>query len=154
MKKYITVILKQKNKTQDPHKRIKKVTTGYAFNYLIPKKLAEVATKGKIRHLSMLHSAISKNQNLVRSQNMKFKRKLEKAKIIHIRKKSSPSNLIFGSISEQDIISQIFQLTGQKLEKKRIAIKASKKLGKHIITVMSGDDSSISLDLHILPKTA
>lgn len=154
MKKNITVILKTKNKSQSSHENIKKVSRGYAFNYLIPKKLAEIATPGRIKHLSMLRDAASQNQSLIREQNIKIKQKLGKIKIIHTRRKSGSRNSIFGSISEQDIKSEIYRLTGQKLDKKQIRIEGNKQVGKQKIIIGIEENLDTSLSLHILPNKA
>lgn len=153
MKKNITVIAKERSKTKDPIKRIQRVSMGYAFNYLIPKQIAEVATKGKVKHLNMLHDKISKNRDLAYNQNIKAKYKLKNINIILIRKQCSPSKLIFGRISEQDIATKILELTGQKVEKKQIRIIGNKKLGKHKAEIVIEENINTLLDLHILPKT-
>ena len=153
MKKNITVIMKETSKVKDPLRRIQKVSVGYAFNYLIPKQIAELTTKGKIKHLNMLHKKISESEHLVYDRNIKMKRKLESIDTIRIRKKCSPSKLIFGSISDQDVLIKIIQLTGQAIEKKQIAVMADKKLGKHKIEITIEEKIKAAIDLHILPKT-
>jgi len=152
MKKKITVIMKEGRKAQDPQELIKKVSIGYAFNYLIPKQIAEIATEGKIKHLRMLHRIASRNQDFIHDQNMKTKYKLESIRTIRIRKKCSDSQLIFGSISGQDIAGQIIQLTGEKIDRKQIMAAESKKLGKYRINIKIGDSTKASIGLHIIPR--
>lgn len=152
MKKQINVILKENNKNQDPCKRIKKVARGYAFNYLIPMGIAEIATEGKLRHLNMISSAVSSNRDLVRTQSLVVKDIVEAINIINIRKKCSPSKLIFGSISEQDIADKILKSTGKKIDKKQIIIESIKKIGKYTANIKIGDSISAKVDLHILPR--
>lgn len=153
MKKSIIVIIEAKSKKQDPRQRIKKVSRGYAFNYLIPRKIAKVATAKKLKHLDMLYQKMSKSKDLTDNQNTKIKRGLENIGVIRIRKTCSPNKLIFGSISVQDIALKIFQLTGQKVDKQRIVIANSKQLGKYKVKIIISDNLQVSLNLHIIPKT-
>ncbi len=75
----------------------------------------------------MLHKIASTNKNLAYERNIRIKEKLDKIEILHIRKTCSPSKLIFGRVSDQDISAKIFQLTGQKIDKKQIRVADCKK---------------------------
>lgn len=151
MKKSITIIMKAKNQ-RDPQERIKKVSRGYAFNYLIPQQIAEVATKGKIKHLSMLQKIASSNKDLAYSQSISIKNKLDSMHAVHIRKKCSSEQLIFGSISEQDIVRRISELTGQSIDKRQVAILSNKKLGKYVARITIEEKIEALINLCIIPK--
>lgn len=152
MKKSITVIIKENSKSQDPRAKVKKVSRGYAFNYLIPKQIAEVATHGKIKHLNMLQKIASNNRDLTYRQSISIKSRLDSAHAVHVRKKCSQEQLIFGSISEQDIANNIHKLTGQRIDKKQIIIANNKKLGKYAARVIIDDGIESVLSLRIIPK--
>ncbi len=145
--------MKENRREKDPRQRIKEVSAGYAFNYLIPKQIAEIATRGKIKHINMLYEIASKKQDIAYNENAKIKYKLEKINSVRIRKKCSTSQLIFGSISTHDIVAQIFQLTGEKIDRKHIILADSNKLGKHTAKIKIGGSISSSVNLHIIPKT-
>nr|YP_009398555.1 ribosomal protein L9 [Lophocladia kuetzingii]ARW67741.1 ribosomal protein L9 [Lophocladia kuetzingii] len=53
MKKKINVIITKDKYQQAKKGSIVKVSSGYAFNYLIPNQIAELATKGRIKHTKM-----------------------------------------------------------------------------------------------------
>ena len=151
MKKNIKVILKDK-KAQDPRKRVKKVSRGYAFNYLVPKQMAEIATKGKIKHINNLYNKISKSRDITQNQNLKLKYKLDNIGILHIRKQCSSSKLLFGSITEQDIVDQVLILTGVKISKKEISVELDKKIGIYNASIMIDENIKTLFSLNILPK--
>ena len=153
MKKTVTIILAEKNITTNPLGRIQKVSRGHAFNYLIPKKIAKMATKGQIKHLNMLHEMISNSKNLTHKKNKIIQDNINNINTIHIRKKCGSNQLIFGSISEQDIAKHILYLTGQTIDKKQITIINSKKLGKYMARIMIKDNMEVLLSLHIIPRT-
>lgn len=151
MKKSITVIMKAKSK-HDPQGSIKRVSRGHAFNYLIPQQIAEVATKGKVKHLKMLQKIAASNRNLTHSQNINIKNKLDRMHAIHIRKKCSPEQLIFGSISEQDIARRISELTGQTIDKRQVVMVNNKKLGQYVAKITIEEKIDALINLCIIPK--
>ena len=152
MKKNIKVIIQNRNLYQDPIQRIQQVSRGYAFNYLIPNRIAEIATKGKIKHLQMLQNTVSKKQDTVHNYNLKINNEIELIKVLHIRKKCGQNRQIFGSISEQEIIDKIFQITGYIIEKKQITIKPIKEIGQYICSINIENTLKPNIKVYILPQ--
>jgi len=152
MKKSIKIILKKKDLNKNPTQRIQKVSPGYAFNYLIPNQLAEIATEGKIKHLNMVTKNLAKKDNQIHKDNLKVKIDLEKINFLCIRKKCSQNRQIFGSISEQDIINKIFNITGQNIYKKQIKVDSIKQIGKYLCEIKIDENIDMNIEMHILPN--
>jgi len=154
MKKSIEIIIKKKDFYKNPTKRIQKVSPGYAFNYLIPNQIAEIATKGKIRHLHLVENILATKDNQIHKNNLKVKMDLDKINFLSIRKKCSQNKQIFGSISEQEIISKIFHITGQNIDKKQIKINSIKQIGEYLCEIKIDEDININITIHVLPNQA
>ena len=144
MKKQIAVIFKQK--------AIKQVARGYAFNYLIPNKIAEIATKGKLKHVTMLSNLSDQKENRRQEINLKTKNDLAKIQTIHLRKKCGNNQQIFGSISEQDIQNIIFSTTGQSIEKRQIVLKNIKQIGTYLCSILIKDELETLIKIRIIPS--
>ncbi len=152
MKKNITVIIKNNNSKLGKRGEQLKVAPGYAFNYLIPNDLVEIATKGKIKHLNMfLDIEKQKKQNL-KVKILKLKNYIEQIKKINIKKITGDNNQIFGSINEKEIINTIFNKTGYRLEKKQISIPDIKTTGIFTIIISLFDKETCNLMIQIIPK--
>lgn len=151
MKKSVEVIIKEKQ-TLNPTKRIKKVALGYALNYLIPNKIAEISSKGKIKHLNMIYDIISKKENQIYYNYLKIKYDIESINTIHIRRKCSQNMQIFGSIAENDIINKILSLTGTEIEKKQINLQPIKNIGIYKLHLTFDENLNTEIELHILPN--
>lgn len=151
MKKYIEVIITNNRYNHNSKKNIEKVARGYAFNYLIPNKIAEIATKGRRKHIHMLNHLSNKQRDQLNQQSIKISNNLLKISIIHLRKKCSQNQQIFGSVSEQDIQEIILNTTGQKIEKKQIFIKAMKTIGTYVCHIIINDNIKVPIKLRILP---
>ena len=153
MHKNITIIIKKTQTNIGKYGEIKSVSKGYASNYLIPMKIAEIATKGKIKHIKMLQE---KHNKLIEQQlntSIETQKYLEKMSKIKIRKKVSDKNSqqIFGSITEKEISEKIFKLTGINVEKKQIFIPIIKNIGNYIVQVKITSNINANLKLQVLP---
>jgi len=151
MKKYIEVIKKGNKKNTDNNQITEKVTKGYAFNYLIPNGLANVATKGEIKHLKMLRERSSQKKNQIDLLSSHVKSEIMKLKIIHFRKKCGKDYQIFGSITENDLQEKILKLTGQTIEKKQIFIKNIKELGTYQCQITITEEIKTYIEIRLLP---
>lgn len=152
MKKNTTVIIKQNNSKLGDRGNIIKITHGYAFNYLIPNNLVELATKGKLKHAQMLKKIKTQRLEELEIQAKSIKENLEQISKISIKKKVGENQQIFGSVNEKEIITAIFNFTGQKLEKKQIYIPDIKKIGIYSIQIHILYDISVTIKLQILPE--
>nr|YP_010471039.1 ribosomal protein L9 [Synarthrophyton patena]UVF62868.1 ribosomal protein L9 [Synarthrophyton patena] len=151
MKKTIKVIINQQDSFLGPINTIKSVHLGYAFNYLIPNNLVEIATKGRIKHLNMLNNIKSQKANILYNKNLELKNNLKNIQKINIRKKLGTNQQIFGRITENEIIEQIIKLTGEKLEKKQIQIPNIKEIGIYNINIKIEESINTQIKLQILP---
>lgn len=152
MKKTIQVIIKNTNSPLGPVNTIKSVSLGYAFNYLIPNNIVEIASKGRIKHINMLQNIQSKQNKKINQQNLDIKSNLDEIKKISIRKKLGSNQQIFGSVTEYEISEKIFMLTGKQLDKKQITIPSIKEIGIYKINIKIEENISSEIKLQILPK--
>nr|QOS04535.1 50S ribosomal protein L9 [Sarcopeltis skottsbergii] len=152
MKKSIEIILTNSNNQLGKRGDIIKVASGYAFNYLIPKHLAELVTKGKLKHHHMIQRIEDKQLKEKAIQARKIQTQLQKISKISISKKFGERQQIFGSINEKEILNTIFNYTGQKFEKKQIKLQEIKNLGIYHINIQILNNISVEIKLQILPK--
>lgn len=153
MKKKIKVILIRDYLNIGNKGKVIDTSSGYALNYLIPNKIAEVATKNKIRHLRMIEE-INKNQIKANEiANNQIKKQLESTQKISINRKTGENYYIFGRIIEKDIINYIFKYMGIKLKKRQIEIPGIKKLGvfETKVQISTNNSLKVKLQLNIIP---
>ena len=151
MKKTVNVIIKRKAANFDKVGSIKKVRLGYAANYLIPNKIAEIATASKIKHIKMFENIRSQHFNEIRKKSLNLRNQLERIRKISIKKIVGEQSQIFGSISEKEILKCISKCISKKIQKKQVIIQEIKTLGIHTITIKVMDNILVSLKVQILP---
>lgn len=147
MKKYIQVILKN----SQPQK-IKKVSRGYAVNYLIPKKIAEIATKNRIKQIHLQNNLSNQKKEKSQQKNIKINKIMNNIQIIHIRKKCGSNYQIFGSVTEQEIQELIFKITKYKIDKKQIIIEQVKQIGVYLCEIIINETMKTTIKIGILPN--
>nr|QVY57984.1 50S ribosomal protein L9 [Betaphycus gelatinus] len=128
------------------------VSSGYAFNYLLPQKIAELATPGKLKHLKMFTNI----------QNQQLKTSKIKAKIIvlnleiitkiSLKKKIGDNKKIFGRVNTREISNKILKYIGYQLDKKQIVISEIKKSGIYEAKINILSDIKNYLKIQIIPE--
>nr|QCI09090.1 ribosomal protein L9 [Inkyuleea mariana] len=152
MKKNINLIIKKTIPKLGKEGNIVKVSSGYAFNYLIPNNFAEIATKGKLQHINMFVNIKNHKIKQAQIEAEQIKNQFNKITKIKINKKIGENQYIFGSVNEKEIITQIFLNIGKKLEKKQIKIPDIKKIGLFSIEIHITDQLVSILKLQIIPE--
>ncbi len=147
MKKYIKVIIKD---SQPP--KVEKVARGYAFNYLIPKQIAEIATKNRIKQINLQNHLSNQKKDKFQQKNLKITEVTKKIKIIHLRKKCGSNYQIFGSVTEQDIQELISKIIKYKIDKKQIVIQQIKQLGNYMCNLIIDEKIRTSIEIRIIPN--
>lgn len=152
MSKKIKIIL---NKTEEKigiKGSIINVNSGYAFNYLLPQKIAELATPGKLKHLTMLKN-IQQQQLEISKINAKIiLLNLKTITKISLKKKMGDNKKIFGRISKKEISSKVLKYTGYQLDKKQITISEIKQSGIYEANINVISDIENFLKIQIIPE--
>ncbi len=133
-------------KGQGKKNEIKEVSSGYANNYLIAKKLAVAATES---NLKMLDKQIKDNETkkqIELENSLKLKKEIETEKLL-FRIKTGDKDKVFGSISSKQIEKELIE-KGYQIEKKQInIINNLSTLGIHCVKIAL--DQKVEADLKI-----
>ena len=110
------------------------VKDGFARNYLIPKGVAEVATKKNIERLKVELEKIAEQEAKTRTNLESMANKLSKL-TLKFELKAGDEGKLFGSVTSQMIADAIVE-KGFDVEKKEIEIpEAIKMEGNHFIDI-------------------
>nr|YP_010619742.1 Ribosomal protein L9 [Tayloriella tenebrosa]WAX03755.1 Ribosomal protein L9 [Tayloriella tenebrosa] len=151
MKKKVDVILLKDNLKQGKKGSIINTTRGYAFNYLIPSKIAEIATSKKVKHIQMFENMKIKQREANENENRLLQGNIEKIKKISIYKKKGENNLIFGSVTEKEIVKWINKYTDLSINKIQITTVETKLTGIRNIKLQINPKVSINIPINIIP---
>nr|YP_009511763.1 ribosomal protein L9 [Melanthalia intermedia]AXI97640.1 ribosomal protein L9 [Melanthalia intermedia] len=151
MKKNIDIILKKSLANLGQAGSRARVSAGYAYNYLIPSDIAEIATLGKIKHCTMFQNIREKNLDLVNIQIQRTKHNLNQLAKITIKKKIGVNNQIFGSISDKEVLLAILECANEKLDKKNLDMPEIKYIGIYTANIRLAQNVTVLLKLQVVP---
>ena len=122
---------------------VKEVASGYASNFLIPRKLAEIATDIKVKRGSALkkqHEAERKVQEELLSKNVESLKNIS----IEINAKANEKGHLFKGIHKEDIILQLKEQAHIDIASEMIVLEHPiKEVGEVTIEVKAGDKTGM-----------
>ena len=116
------------------------VSAGYLRNYLMPRKLAEAATKGSVE------AATRQKQAAERAQQEAVDRARDNAAllgrtVLTIRQQAGDDGRLFGSVTTQDIADAIRDARGIKIDRRKVFLdEPIRHTGTYMVVVEVTDD--------------
>jgi len=130
------VILNQMVPKLGKEGQIVKVANGYARNYLFPRGLAVVASKGQLSALEKKLARMEAKIAASKASAEELKAKINGFEMKIVGKVAKDSTKLFGAVTAQDITDEINKAFSLNLEKKQIGLlEPIKKLGIYNIQV-------------------
>jgi len=127
---------------------VKEVNDGYALNFLLPRKLAELATAKAIAELE------KKKQNIIAEREIQedlLIKNLEeiKGKTVHIHAKADDKGHLFSKIHVKEIVEAMKKEHGIDISEECITLeKPIKEIGEHEIQIkLKNKNSSFKLNI-------
>nr|YP_009392561.1 ribosomal protein L9 [Caloglossa monosticha]ARW61123.1 ribosomal protein L9 [Caloglossa monosticha] len=151
MSKKVQIILKKNCEKIGKKNNIAYVSKGYALNYLIPNKIAIMATQKNIQNFKKFE--LIEKQKIEENKN-KIEKLIIELNNIHkliIVKKIGENQHIFGSVTDKEIIEKIKDYVGIQLDKKYVQIPNIKKIGNFNIEIRLQYQKFCIIQIHILP---
>ncbi len=113
---------------------IVKVKSGYARNYLIPNRLAYMATEGNKKRLEAERAALEAKQAQQKAEAEALAKQIE-ALTLSITKEAGEEDKLYGSVTTADV-EEVIQQQGVKVDRKMISFSdAIRTLGEHPVDV-------------------
>jgi large subunit ribosomal protein L9 len=115
------------------------VSKGYLRNYLIPRKLAQPATKGALAAAQTATQAAERAAEQSRAQAEEAAATLNRT-VLTIEQQAGDDGRLFGSITNQDIADAIRDARGIAVDKRRVHLEQPiKNIGTHMVVVEVAD---------------
>lgn len=129
------VILLQELKGKGGEGDVVDVAPGFANNYLLPQKLAQLATKGNLKQLEQRKHNIAKREENRVAAAESLKATLE-GQAVKVDAKVGEEGQLFGSVTSQMIADAIKEAVGVDVDKRRIELgHAIKTAGEHEVAI-------------------
>jgi large subunit ribosomal protein L9 len=121
------------------------VSKGYLRNFLIPRKLAQPATKGAIEVVRQRQEAVERAEREYVEKAKENVALLNKT-VITITQQAGADDRLFGSVTAQDIAAAIREARGLRVEKQNVHLpEPIKNVGTYmvVVEVVEGETATV-----------
>jgi large subunit ribosomal protein L9 len=128
-----------------------KVADGYARNYLLPRKLALVATPGNLKQVERERVKLDAKEAEERSAADAIRTRMSGVEVV-ISRKVGETEALYGSVTSADI-AEVLGRQGFEVDKRKIGLREPiKKLGAHTVPLKLHRDVVVDLVVKVVAE--
>ena len=110
------------------------VKRGYARNYLLPRRLAEVATPGRVAEIKRIEADRARHEARSAEQAAEIAELLGKT-VLRFEVKAGPTGSLFGSVTPTDVADELWRTRKVRIDKRKLDIEPIKRIGRYTLAV-------------------
>jgi large subunit ribosomal protein L9 len=127
------------------------VKRGYARNYLLPRRLAEVATPARIAELNRVEVERAKHEARSAEQAQEIAEVLGKT-VLRFEVKAGSTGALFGSVTPSDVADEIWRARKIRVDRRKVAIDPIKRIGRYTIPIELFQDVHVEVKTLVVPE--
>jgi large subunit ribosomal protein L9 len=127
------------------------VATGYARNFLLPRRLAERATPAKVAELRRRDEQRALQEVRSFEQGQRVAELLGKT-VLRFEVKSGPTGALFGSVTPTDIADEIWRTRRVRVDRRKIGIDTLKRIGRYQVPIEVFQDVNVEVKTLVVPE--
>ena len=128
------------------------VAPGFARNYLLPRRLAEPASPGRVAEIEKLAARRSQHEAQSFEQAQELVRKLESGEL-RFDVQAGETGTLFGSVTATEIADRVWDTQRVRIDRRRLDLPESiKRIGRYEVPVELFTDVTATLRLAVVPE--
>jgi large subunit ribosomal protein L9 len=127
------------------------VARGYARNYLLPRRLAEVATPARVTELERVEAQRAKSEARSTEQAQDIAEVLGKT-VLRFEVKSGPTGSLFGSVTPTDVADEIWRTRKIRVDRRKVDIDPIKRIGRYAIPITLFEEVQVEVKTLVVPE--
>jgi len=127
------------------------VARGYARNYLLPRRLAEEATPGRVAELQKRDTLRARHEAKTADQAREIADTLAKT-VLRFEVKAGPTSSLFGSVTPTDIADEIWSSKKIRVDRRKIETDPIKRIGRYEIPIGLFEDVRVEVPTEVVPE--
>ena len=128
------------------------VARGYARNYLLPRKLAEVATPGRVAEIAKREEQRARHEARTFEQGQSIAEVLGKT-VLRFEVKAGPTGALFGSVTPTDIADEIWRTRKVRVDRRKIGLdEPIKRIGRFEVPIDVFTDVRVDVKTLVVPE--
>jgi len=127
------------------------VARGYARNYLLPRRLAEVATPARVSELERVEAQRAQHEARSSEQAQEIAGVLGKT-VLRFDVKAGPTGSLFGSVTPSDIADEIWRTRKIRVDRRKVATDPIKRIGRYAISIDVFEEVVVEVKTLVVPE--
>ena len=128
------------------------VARGYARNFLIPRKLAEPATRARVSELEKREALRARQEAKTFEEAQGIAQTLEQAEL-RFDVKAGPTGSLFGSVTATDVADELWRVRKVRIDRRKVELpEPIKRVGHYSIPVDLFQDVRVEVRTLVVPE--
>ena len=127
------------------------VKRGFARNYLLPRRLAEVATPGRVAELRRIDAERARHEARSAEQAAEVADTLTKT-VLRFEVKAGPTGALFGSVTPTDISEELWRTRKIRVDRRKIDLDVIKRIGRYSIPIQVFEGVTAEVKTLVVPE--
>jgi large subunit ribosomal protein L9 len=128
------------------------VARGYARNFLLPRRLAEEATPGRVAELRKREDLRGRQEARNAEQGEEIASVLGKT-VLRFEVKAGPTGALFGSVTPTDIADEIWRARKIRVDRRKIDVdEPIKRIGRYEVPIAVFEDVTVEVKTLVVPE--
>jgi large subunit ribosomal protein L9 len=127
------------------------VARGYARNFLLPRRLAEPATPGRVAELRRLEEGRARHEARSAEQAGEIAEVLGKT-VLRFEVKAGPTGSMFGSVTPTDVADELWRTRKIRVDRRKIELESIKRIGRYSIPVHVYEGVTAEVKTLVVPE--
>jgi len=128
------------------------VARGYARNYLLPRRLAELATDARVAELKRRDAERARHEARTFEQGQQIAELLGRT-VLRFEVKAGPTGALFGSVTSTDIADELWRARKVRVDRRKIDLEESiKRVGRYEVPVEVFTDLTVEVKTLVVPE--
>jgi large subunit ribosomal protein L9 len=127
------------------------VKRGYARNYLLPRRLAEVASPGRVAEVRRIEEERAKHEARTADQAASIADTLTKT-VLRFEVKAGPTGALFGSVTPTDVAEEIWRTRKIRVDRRKIDMNPIKRIGRFSLPIHVFEGVTAEVKTLVVPE--
>ena len=128
------------------------VADGYARNFLLPRRLAERATAGRVAEIRRRDEQRARHEARTQEQANDIAALLGRT-VLRFEVKAGPTGALFGSVTATDIADELWRVRKVRVDRRKIALdEPIKRIGRYSVAVEVFEDVRAEVKTMVVPE--
>ena len=127
------------------------VARGYARNFLLPRRLAEVASDARVAELRKRDEQRARHEASNAEQAESIAKTLRET-VLRFEVKAGPTGALFGSVTPTNIADEIWRTRKIRVDRRKIDLENIKRIGRYDVPIDVFQDVRVEVKTLVVPE--